>query len=139
MIAPCGMNCALCMARLIRETEGRPVEYVAPANQWAELLELYPSGQAWNAQPEAPAWRFWSEIFAFLASVSEWSHLAQSRGDQGQHVIASKARDIVERHALSFNFNGIPTPPMDAFRGLEAVRGLLEAVRVVAGWIDERL
>ncbi len=127
------------LARLIRETEGRPVEYVAPPQPWAELLELYPSDQGWVAEPEAPAWRFWSEIFAFLVGVIEWSHHAASEGRERPHVLASRARDIVERHALSFNFNGIPTPPMDAFRGLDAARGLHETVRVVAAWINDRV
>lgn len=127
------------LARLIRETEGRPVEYLAPPQPWAELLELYPPDQAWAAEPEAPPWRFWSEIFAFLVGVIEWSDRVASDGAVRPHVLASRARDIVERHALAFNLNGIPTPPMDAFRGLEATRGLHETVQVLAGWIDASL
>jgi hypothetical protein len=92
--------------------EGRPVEYPAPPQPWAELLELYPADQAWVAEPEAPAWRFWSEMFAFLVGVIEWSDLAASDESARKHVIASRARDIVERHALAFNLNGIPTPAM---------------------------
>ena len=127
------------MARLIRETDERPVEYVAPAHPWAELLELYPAEQGKADTPGAPAFRFWSEIFAFLVSASEWSRLAESEGGQRQHVLASRARDVVERYALAFNSNGIPTPSMDAFRGLEAAQGLHETVRVVAGWVDENV
>jgi len=129
----------MALARLIRETGGRPVEYLASPRAWAEVLELYPTDQGPPAEPQAPAWRFWSEIFAFLVSVIEWSHFAQSTSQESPHVAASRARDIIERHTLSFNFNGILTPPMDAFRGLEAMRGLRETVRVVSEWIDSNV
>ena len=126
----------MAQARLIRETEGRPVEYVAPPQPWAELLELYPNPDRWDApsEPAAPAWRFWSEIFAFLAGAIEWS---RSGGSMGEHVIASKARDLIERHAQAFNFNGIQAPPVEAFRGLDAARGLRETVFVVSDWLAD--
>ena len=129
----------MALARLIRKTEGRPVEYMAPARPWIELLDLDPTHQAGAGEADVPAWRFWSEIFAFLAAVMNWSHHAQSVNEPRRHVVASNARDIVERHQRAFGLNGIPTPPMDAFRGLDGSRGLHETVRVVADWMEEAI
>ena len=129
----------MALARLIRETGGRPVAYIAPPRPWAELLDFYPSSQGREAERGAPAWRFWSEVFAFLVGAVEWSRFARAAGQKSPHVVASRARDVLDRHRLSFDLNGIPTPPADAFLGLEAPRGLHETVRVVADWIDDRL
>jgi len=127
----------MALAHLIRETEGRPAEYVAPARQWAELLELYPIAGGRHQNPQTPAWRFWSEICAFLVGVMELHQ--RSRVDQrsGPYVIASGARDLIEQHTRAFSFNSIPIPPPNAFRGLEMLDGLQETVRIVVGWVGK--
>ena len=126
----------MALAHLIRETEGRPTEYVAPAQPWAELLELYPTTGGGRPVPRLPAWRFWSEISAFLVGVIEWNRESSRDGQPGSYVAASGARDLIEAHSLAFNFNGIPVPPLNAFRGLEMLEGLGETVRVVVRWIE---
>ncbi len=126
----------MAQARLIRETSNRPVEYSAPPAPWAELLELYPTPTRWDgpAEPQTPAWRFWAEIFAFFSGVIEW---AQLPGTVGDRVVASRARDLIERHMKAFNYNGIDVPPMDAFRGMNASRALQEVVTAVAEWTTD--
>ena len=127
----------MALAHLIRETEGRPAEYVAPARPWAELLELYPTSGEGHRDPQTPAWRFWSDICAFLVGVMELDQRNRVEQGSGQYVIASSARDLVEKHKRAFSFNSIPIPPPTAFRGIEMIEGLQETVRVVAGWIGE--
>ncbi len=129
----------MALAHLIRETTGRPAEYVAPARQWAELLELYPPSAGRGQSPQTPAWRFWSEVCAFLVGAIELGELSRVDDRLGPHVVASRARDLVEQHSRAFSFNGIPTPPPNAFRGLEMLGGLQETVRIVAGWIREAI
>jgi len=123
----------MAQARLIRETSNRPVEFSAPPGPWAELLELYPTPSSWDApaEPQAPAWRFWAEIFAFLAASIEWARL---QGQVGDRVLASRARDLIERHMQAFHYNGIEVPPLDAFRGSDAIRAFREVVMAVAEW-----
>ena len=127
----------MALARLIREAKGRPAEYHAPPGPWAELLELFPPGEGRNAEPVAPPWRFWSEIFAFLVGVMEWAGLADSQTASNEHVLASKARDLMEKHQRALNFNSIPTPPPDAFPGRRAPIGLSETTRVVVEWAEK--
>jgi len=124
------------LARLIRETDGRPAEYLAPAQPWGVLLELFQIDGQPGTQAEVPAWRFWSEIFAFLVSVAEWSRQVQLAPARSPHIVASEARDVVKRHTRAFDLNGISTPPMNAFTGLEAVHGLVETTRIVTGWME---
>ena len=127
----------MALAHLIRETEGRPVEYSAPTRQWAELLELYPSAPLRQPEPQMPAWRFWSEIGAFLAGVIEGFRRSETDERIGPHVVASGVRDLIHRHRLAFDFNKITIPPPEAFSGLEMLDGLQETVRVVAAWTEE--
>jgi len=127
----------MALAHLVRETEGRPTEYLAPARQWAELLELHPTPPGLAHSTPVPAWRFWSEVFAFLVGTIELSRRSTVEERAGPYVIASAARDLLERHSRAFRLDGIPVPPPDAFRGLDMLEGLEETVRVVADWIDE--
>jgi len=63
----------------------------------------------------------------------------RSKVDQspGPYVVALAARDLIELHMRAFSFNSIPVPPVRAFRGLELLDGLQDAVRIVAGWMGE--
>jgi hypothetical protein len=123
----------MALARFIRETGDRPVQYSAPPESWAALLELP------GTPPEAPPWRFWSEIFAFLAGATEWSRSVSDPAAPGSHVLASRARDLLERHTRAFAFNRIAAPDPDGYRGLAAVEGLLATTRVVAEWVKGHL
>jgi hypothetical protein len=127
----------MAQARLIREAKGRPSEYQAPQRPWAELLELYAPDADRSAEPSVPSWRFWGEIFAFLAGVAEWSRFARSEAAPNPHVVASRARDLVERHQWAFHFNSIPVPPPEAYPGRDAVTGLEHTMRALIDWMIE--
>jgi hypothetical protein len=123
----------MALARFIRETGDRPAQYSAPPESWAILLEFQ------GTPPKAPPWRFWSEIFAFLAGATDWSRSAIAPTAPGSHVLASRARDLLERHTRAFTFNRIAVPDPDGYRGLEAVEGLLATTKVVAEWVKGHL
>lgn len=127
------------LARLIRETHGRPAEYLAPPGPWAALLELHAGRQESTSNPEMPEWRFWSEIFGFLAHVIALSRTARSAASSSERVIASRARDLLEDHAMAFKFNNIRVPPPEMFKGRAATRGLLGTVQAVSAWSNESL
>jgi len=135
----------MALARFIRETSERPAQYSAPAEAWAAVLvpseaaSLAPSSAASSGAASLPAWRFWSEIFAFLASVIDWSEQARSASAPGPHVLASRARDLMEKHARGFDADGIHVPRPESYRGLGAVDALLETTRLLCGWIDEQV
>lgn len=121
------------LARFIRETGDRPSRYSAPSESWAGLLELV------GEPPVAPPWHAWSEIFPFLAGVGEWAGAVTAPDTAGPRVLASRARDLMERHATALTLDRVGAPDPAGFRGLDAVEGLEETVRSVAAWVVERL
>ena len=126
----------MALARLIRVTDGRPSQYLAPPEPWGDLLEIGPGRSAEGTEGRLPRWRHWSEIFAFLLGVVEWSEGPASGRGANPHVSASRARDLMEKHAKVFTLNHIPTPPPASFPGLQAPEGLVEVTKVVAEWME---
>lgn len=120
------------LARFVRETSGRPVEYSVAAEAWAPLLSL-------SEPSQVPAWRHWPEIFAFLAGAMDWVRAARSPDAPGPRVLASRARDLVEKHERGFALDRIDVPRPDRYRGPEAVDGLLETVRTVSRWVEDHV
>ncbi|TVP79969.1 MAG: hypothetical protein EA352_00370 [Gemmatimonadales bacterium] len=127
------------LARLIRETEGRPSEYLAPPAPWAALLDLEGGKPPRSLQTSVPEWRFWVEVFAFLANAMALSRLSTSGAVPSMRLLASRARDLMEDHSTAFRLNNIPVPVPGAFKGPSAMEGLVETVRVVTSWSEEYL
>lgn len=128
----------MALARLIRESGNRPSYYYLPAKPWAELLELQPYGSGSRDAFEIPEWRFWSDLFAFLAAIGGWTTRA-ARTSANPHILASQARDLLEAHFDAFALNGIPVPASQDYPGQRIIEGLLETVRVVANWLRDHL
>lgn len=131
----------MALARFVRETKSRPVEYSALSRSWATLLEFHSPAHGLGGDPEVPPWRYWSEIFAFLAHVMEWSQRFEAPGsvEGGARVAASSARDILEEYRRPFAFNDVPVPDPRRFPGTEAIAGLAETIAVLERWIPTHL
>ena len=129
----------MALGRLIREVRGHPTEYAAPARGWAELLELTTFEGPEAGSPRAPPWRFWGRLFPFLDGVREWVREYEENPTGGEHVVASRARDVVERHARAFELNGIPVPLPADYKGRRFPVAFRDTVRAVADWLEENL
>jgi len=127
------------LARLIRETGGRPSEYLAPSRPWATLLGFHECGNGSSTSGTGPQWCFWADLFAFLAKVMAWSRSADSTVGPSARVVASGARSLMEAHSEAFRLNDIEVPPPEAFKGRAAVEGLLETVEAVSTWAREHV
>ncbi|MFQ5505411.1 MAG: hypothetical protein ACE5F1_11525 [Planctomycetota bacterium] len=125
----------MALARFVRASGDRPMEYSVEAGAWTRLLE--PWAQALlDGPPAVPPWRFWAQMFAFLAESIEWA--GESR-DQSPIVQASRARDITEEHSQPLRWNGIRIPDPHMYPGeryLEAFEALLSEV---ARWMEDHL
>lgn len=127
------------LARLVREKRGRPAEYSAPNEAWSTLLDLdWPSKEMGTA-PELPRWRYWAEVFAYLAHVLEWSRLRDLPVNQSHRVLASRARDVLEAHRLAFTFNDIRVPDPAMFDGLEVLACMGQTSEALASWMGEHI
>ncbi|MCJ7628123.1 MAG: hypothetical protein MUO50_07015 [Longimicrobiales bacterium] len=129
----------MALSRLIRVTEGRPSEYLAPPEPWADLLELGGEMPSSETGRSLPPWRYWSEVFAFLLGVVDWSERAASDSSGSPHVLASQARDLLEKHKKVFTLNHIQARPPTSFPGLQAPDGLMEVTRAVAEWVEDKI
>ena len=104
-----------------------------------------PSGNRWRDVPlpktraSLPRWCYWSEVFAFLLGVVDWSERAASDSSGSPHVLASQARDLLEKHKKVFTVNHIQARPPSSFPGLQAPDGLMEVTRAVADWVEDRI
>ena len=131
----------LAKGRLIRSTSRRPVEYFAPPRPWADLLELeVPTGlrDAAVQSPlrDLPVWHSWAAIFVFLAEVDDWAQRVEAQ-DLGERVVASRARDLVERHMSTMHRESIRVPEPRGFHGTDALWVLEEMVAITAEWARE--
>lgn len=127
------------MAGLLRATDGRPIEYMAPPGPWGDLLAPEGSGAMEPRREALPPWRHWAEISALLAGAAALSREALEDGAGREHVIASRARDLIERHRRALDLDRIPVSVAERHRGLAAVEALAEAVKTVAAWTETAL
>jgi len=132
----------MALARLIRVTDGRPSEYLAPPRPWADLLEVANADVGGRDAPPGttgglPRWRYWSEIFGFLLGVVHWSEQVASSSAGSPHVWASRARDLLEKHGKGLMLNHVPAPSPTSFPGLQAPEALARTTEAVVSWIEE--
>jgi len=128
----------MALGRLIREQEGRPMSFFAPARPWHELLDLRSDKKTESSLEEMPRWRYWLSLLAFLSHVDGWWQHAREQDEWSDRVLASKARDLIEEHTRTFALNGIPVPAFRDYRGTEFLEGFRQTVQSVADWIGER-
>lgn len=132
------------LARLVGVSADRPTSYSVDAAAWWNLLQPDPVPASGRHQPvgsgdgpDLPPWRFWAQMFAFLAAavaLGEDVRLAKA----ASVVQASHLRDLVERFQRPLGWNGIECVDPRLFPGeryLEAFRQILD--RVVA-WVAEK-
>ena len=120
-------------AGFIQETTGRPARYFAPAHPWAQLLELNGRG---GTSEDAPAWRHWAGVFAFLACADR---LAQVTGGESDYLVSSRARDLYERYANALEENRIQVPQPRDYRGAAYLEGFEKALKALSEWVAEHV
>lgn len=106
----------MALAGFAEATGATPATYWATRREaWAELLG-----------GEPPAWGFWAERYAVLLDVAAWGERAEA-GGWSDYVAASKARDLVERHARAFR-RWTPEIRLNDARGEAALPAFAAAV-----------
>lgn len=120
------------LGRLIREQEGRPTQFFAPARPWHELLDLRREETGDSSLEALPRWRSWASLLAFLTHVDRWWQRTGARQEPSERVLASEARDLVEEHKRAFTLNGISVPAFGDYRGPEFQDAFRETIDAVA-------
>lgn len=104
----------LAAAGFIQSRATAPAAWYVPSERWE---------WAWGGG-DPPRWCFWHQIYALGAALDR--SIGQSVVEPSAYLQSSLARDIIGRHRLAFDLNGIPlTSPaghpgeafLDAFQG----------------------
>lgn len=135
----------LSRAGFIRKSDGRPAEYRAPAEPWTALLfqsERF-DPESGRSEEEAdgptskgPKWRYWGQLFPFLARAREWVREAESLSE---YMASTHARDLFEEFRWALEANRIQVPPPTGYKGGDYLDGFLEGVKRITWWIPEHL
>ena len=116
-------------ARTVQGTRGRPAAFYVDARRWVELLDFGPGSDA-----KPPAWRYFAQVFAFLAAVLEWEE--RTSPDGNMYLAASSARDVFEAHRAAFDLNRIRVPEPSDHRGEAYLNAFSSVVDTLAEWMS---
>ncbi len=103
------------LARLVEESADRPPVYTVEVEPWARVLRLWDPYHAAARVAEGeeslhvPPWRFWTQLLAFLVACRAWIDAADDER-RAPVVLASEARDLLERFGRFLAWNGIALP-----------------------------
>lgn len=124
----------------IRKENGRPAEYRAPTEPWKALLFGHSSGKreedVGGSQSKTPEWRYWGQLFGFLARAREWTRKAESLSE---YMASTQARDLFEEFRWALEANRIQVSVPSRYRGRDYLHGFLEDVERAGRWIPEHL
>jgi hypothetical protein len=118
---------AMAMSRLITAEGTRPEQYHVVAGPWAALL---------GGTGPLPKWRYWYQLFAFLAAVLP-SPPATAVRERSAYLESGDLRRLVLQHKTALAKNRIPVPEPADYPGEEFLAGFAETLAAVAGWMGE--
>jgi hypothetical protein len=116
-------------AQLIESTQEKPVQYRVKLEAWRDLL---------GTDGELPEWRFWHQVYSFVAKViiagesGEWEGLSP-------YLLSTKLRDLVEDHQDAFILNHIDFPDPRKYAGEAYLPAFSESLKNLAMWIKEEV
>lgn len=132
------------LARLVEVSADRPAAYSVDAAAWAQVLKLgsaaYPTrlpGVGVREDVEVPPWRFWAQMFAFLAACAELGEDARLIAAPPV-VAASRLRDLAECFRRPLGWNRIEWVDPRMFPGERYVEGFLQLFDRIVAWVAEK-
>ena len=112
----------------------RPAGYRVDVGGWTGLLGLDPTpGSAGTVRVR---WRYFDQVFAFLAAVPAWAADASAASP---YVAASRARDLYEAHRDALALNRIEVPDPSDFPGPLYLEAFAATVEALSRWLGENL
>jgi hypothetical protein len=131
------------LARLVAASTDRPTQYSIDAPAWSHLLQLQDplegprSKRAANISPHVPPWRFWAQMFSFLAACVELG--SDARLAKAAPVVqASQLRDLAERFRRPLAWNGIEWIDPRMFPGERYLNAFERTLDGVITWVGEK-
>lgn len=133
------------LARFVTASEHRPAHYSVDVQAWAHVLRLGGLRPARRGAAggddhafELPAWRFWAQMFAFLAACTDLGEDARL-AKAAPVVQASATRDLAERFRRPLEWNGIEWVDPRQLPGVVYLEEFGRLIDRVIQWIGEAL
>lgn len=132
----------MALARLVVASPERPVRYTVDVPAWARLLRLGDPLRTQRVAEDAaaadvPPWRFWAQMFAFLAACAELGH-DTSLARAAPVVQASRLRDLAERFRRPLAWNGIEWLDPRQFPGERYRDAFGTTLDAIVAWVDRK-
>lgn len=130
------------LARFIETSADAPPLYALDPAPWARVFRLHdPWRDATSVAEDAdeldlPAWRFWSQAYAFLLKCSQWAEHA-ARKESPDVVHASLARDIVEESGRYLRWSAISVPDAKVHAGERYLAPFADVVEQVLERVEQ--
>jgi len=115
-------------ADVARVVQGRPAAYYVDPGLWATVLG--------TSGGEGSAWRWFAQVFAFLAWTSEWG---QEHAESSPYIASTAARDLLEAHRSAFEQNRIPLRESFRFASESYLETFAETVKAITDWLQINL
>lgn len=129
------------LARFVKVSVDGPAEYFVDAGAWAALLDTTDPRRP-DEDPEGapvlPPWRYWAQLFAFLARSLEFVENAGSKSAPPV-VLASRARDIATESRRALDWNGINWMDPAHHPGELYLEAFSRQVDEVCRWVGEHV
>lgn len=125
----------LTRADFIEKSGGRPAEYRAPVRSWMALFHRSETAEQ-TRETGVPKWRYWAQLFAFLARARKWAHEAESLS---KYMASTRARDLFEEFGGAFDANRIQVPSPPGHQGAEYLEGFQNAIKRIVQWVPTHL
>jgi len=106
----------------------RPAYVRVDRELWRGLLGL----------DEKPTWRFYGQVLAFLGDTNSWA-IRNAAADRSIYILASEAREMLERHESAFVLNGLLPPATSHLTGTDFFGAINEGLETIDRWIGESL
>lgn len=113
-------------ARFIRSLKEHPAEYLVDGEAWMDLLAVSDSSP--------PPWRYWQQVFAFVAQLSFLRDRLDSRNDS-EYVASSYLRELISEHVSAFEWNGLSAPQSEMHPGSSFLEAFTDGASTLEDWM----
>ncbi len=127
------------MGGLLQESVERPAQFSVNVGAWSSLLGLSadPARASTRLAASVPAWRYWAQMFSFLAALGELGDDA-AFGRAAPIVQASRLRDLMDRFRRPLAWNGIEWLDPRRFPGERYLDAFKATIDAVIAWVGQQ-
>lgn len=107
-------------ADFVQRVRGRPAGFYIDPSRWAAVVGSPGAG-----------WRWFAQVFAFLASVDAWG---AEHAESSPYIASTAARELIEAHRPAFEMNRVSIPNPADVTGEACLDAFAASVQALVEW-----